>query len=37
MEYSVFLVFDMVIDIFIDREPFANPASELIELNEKEY
>lgn len=35
MEYSVFLDSDVVIDIFIDREPFANPASELFELSEK--
>ncbi len=35
MEYKLFLDSDVVIDFFTDREPHANPASELFELNEK--
>ncbi len=35
MEYKIFLDSDVVIDFFTDREPFANPASELFELNEQ--
>lgn len=34
MEYKLFLDSDVVIDFFTDREPHANPASELFELNE---
>jgi predicted nucleic acid-binding protein len=35
MEYKVFVDSDVVIDFFTDREPHANPASELFELNEQ--
>jgi predicted nucleic acid-binding protein len=35
MEYKLFLDSDVVIDFFTDREPLANPASELFELNEQ--
>jgi len=35
MEYKLFVDSDVVIDFFTDREPYANPASELFELNEK--
>lgn len=35
MEYKLFIDSDVVIDFFTDREPHANPASELFELNEK--
>lgn len=35
MEYKLFLDSDVVIDFITDREPFANPASELFELNEQ--
>jgi predicted nucleic acid-binding protein len=35
MEYKLFLDSDVVIDFFTDREPHANPASELFELNEQ--
>lgn len=35
MEYKLFVDSDVVIDFFTDREPFANSASELFELNEK--
>lgn len=35
MEYKLFVDSDVVIDFFTDREPHANPASELFELNEK--
>ncbi len=36
MAYKLFIDSDVVIDFFTDREPHANPASELFELNEKE-
>lgn len=36
MEYKLFVDSDVVIDFFTDREPHANPASELFELNEQE-
>lgn len=36
MVYKLFVDSDVVIDFFTDREPHANPASELFELNEKE-
>lgn len=36
MAYKLFVDSDVVIDFFTDREPQANPASELFELNEKE-
>jgi len=35
MVYKLFIDSDVIIDFFTDREPFANPASELFELNEK--
>jgi len=35
MAYKLFIDSDVVIDFFTDREPHANPASELFELNEK--
>ena len=35
MVFKLFLDSDVVIDFFTDREPHANPASELFELNEK--
>lgn len=35
MEYKLFVDSDVVIDFFTDREPQANPASELFELNEQ--
>jgi predicted nucleic acid-binding protein len=35
MEYKLFIDSDVVIDFFTDREPHANPASELFELNER--
>lgn len=35
MGYKLFVDSDIVIDLFADREPHANPASELFELNEK--
>ena len=35
MEYKLFVDSDVVIDFFTDREPHANPASELFELNEQ--
>lgn len=34
MGYKLFVDSDVVIDFFTDREPHANPASELFELNE---
>jgi predicted nucleic acid-binding protein len=34
MAYKLFIDSDVVIDFFTDREPHANPASELFELNE---
>lgn len=36
MAFKLFLDSDVVIDFFTDREPHANPASELFELNEQE-
>jgi len=33
MAYKLFVDSDVVIDFFTDREPHANPASELFELN----
>ena len=33
MASKVFIDSDVVIDFFTDREPFANPASEIFELN----
>ncbi len=35
MEYKLFVDSDVVIDFFTDREPHANSASELFELNEQ--
>lgn len=35
MEYKLFINSDIVIDLFTDREPHVNPASELFELNEQ--
>ncbi len=35
MGFKLFIDSDVVIDFFTDREPYANPASELFELNEK--
>lgn len=35
MEYKLFVDSDIIIDFFTDREPHANPASELFELNEQ--
>ncbi|MBD1432204.1 PIN domain-containing protein [Sphingobacterium sp. DN00404] len=35
MVFKLFIDSDVVIDFFTDREPYANPASELFELNEK--
>ncbi len=35
MAYKLFVDSDVVIDLFTDREPYANPASELFELNEQ--
>ena len=35
MEYKLFIDSDVVIDFFTDREPHANPASEIFELNEQ--
>ena len=35
MEYKLFVDSDVIIDFFTDREPHANPASELFELNEQ--
>lgn len=34
MAFKLFIDSDVVIDFFTDREPHANPASELFELNE---
>ena len=34
MKTKVFVDSDVVIDFFTDREPFANPASRIFELNE---
>lgn len=36
MKYNLFVDSDVVIDFFTDREPHANPASELFELSEQE-
>lgn len=35
MASKLFIDSDVVIDFFTDREPHANPASELFDLNEK--
>jgi len=35
MAHKIFVDSDVVIDFFTDRTPYANPASELFELNEK--
>lgn len=35
MKSRLFIDSDVVIDFFTDREPFADPASELFELNEQ--
>lgn len=35
MAFKIFIYADVVIDFFTDREPHANPASELFELNEQ--
>jgi len=35
MASKIFIDSDVVIDFFTDRAPFANPASEIFELNEK--
>ena len=35
MGYKLFVDSDVVLDFFTDREPHANPASELFELNEQ--
>lgn len=35
MVFKLFVDSDVVIDFFTDREPHANPASELFELNEQ--
>lgn len=35
MAYKLFIDSDVVIDYFTDRDVFANPASELFELNER--
>jgi predicted nucleic acid-binding protein len=35
MASKIFIDSDVVIDFFTDREPFANPASEIFELNER--
>lgn len=34
MKSKVFIDSDVIIDFFTDREPFANPASRIFELNE---
>ena len=34
MANKIFVDADVVIDFFTDRSPFANPASEIFELNE---
>ena len=34
MKSKVFIDLDVIIDFFTDREPFANPASRVFELNE---
>lgn len=35
MAFKLFIDSDVIIDFFTDREPYANPASELFELGEK--
>jgi predicted nucleic acid-binding protein len=35
MVSKIFIDSDVIIDFFTDREPFANPASELFDLNEQ--
>ena len=35
MASKIFIDSDVVIDFFTDREPFANPASEIFDLNEQ--
>ena len=35
MAFKLFIDSDVVIDFFTDREPHANPASELFDLNER--
>jgi len=35
MVYKLFIDSDVIIDFFTDREPYANSASELFELNEQ--
>jgi len=37
MRSKVFVDSDVVIDFFTDRDPFANPASKIFELNELDY
>jgi len=37
MKTKVFVDSDVIIDFFTDREPFANPASRIFELNELNY
>jgi len=37
MRSKIFVDSDVVIDFFTDREPFANPASKIFELNELGY
>ena len=34
MASKIFVDSDVIIDFFTDREPFANPASKIFELNE---
>jgi predicted nucleic acid-binding protein len=34
MAFKIFVDSDVIIDFFTDREPFANPASKIFELNE---
>lgn len=36
MASTIFIDSDVVIDFFTDRSPFANPASEIFELNEQD-
>ncbi|UZO81305.1 PIN domain-containing protein [Aquimarina sp. ERC-38] len=37
MAFKLFVDSDVVIDFFSDRQPYANPASELFELSEQGY
>lgn len=37
MKTKIFVDSDVIIDFFTDREPFANPASRIFELNELDY